>query len=79
MNSDPHEALMRWGNKETTVVLWRHDWTSDAFTFDTLREAVQFARADTTGPMEIQLQVHLDSADYSLKGEHLAALSRLVA
>jgi len=79
MTFDPHEALVRWGNKETTVVLWRQDWTSDAFTFDTLRQAIQFARADTTNATEIQLQIHLDSADYSLKDEHLAALSKLVA
>jgi hypothetical protein len=75
---DPHETLRLWGEKETTVVLWRPGWTSDAFTFDTLREAIQFAKADTTDPMEIQLQVHLDSADYSLKGEHLTALGKLV-
>lgn len=72
------EALKRWGDRPTTVILLRQGSGNDQYQFDNLRDAVLFAKADVTGPSAIQLQVHLDGGDTWITADELSALGEIV-
>ena len=78
MAFDPAEALSRWGDRETTVIMVRESLLNDRYTFENLRDAVLFAKADATGPIAIQVQVHLDGMDVWIKDQDLVALGEIV-
>jgi hypothetical protein len=78
MTFDAAAALERFADHETTVVLWRPGW-GDRHTFENIRDAVLFAKADTSGPLKIELHVHADGVDIPIEGEKLTALAALVS
>lgn len=78
MAFDAKAALDLWGGKEATVIVWKAGWASDSFAFDTLREALPLTQAYHDNAIEIEVHVHLDSADYAIKGDNLKQIAALV-
>lgn len=71
---DPDEALSRYGALKTSVILWRPGWGSDRNRFETMREALFFAKSDISNPLKIELHVHAHGHDILFEGEKLQAL-----
>lgn len=71
---DAEEALSRYGSVETTVLVWRLGWAGDKYTFETMHQALAFARSEKTKPLKIQLLVHHHGHDIPIEGDDLRAL-----
>lgn len=78
MAFDAREAFNRWEGKKATTIVWRSSWNGEQFPMENLRDALLLSQAAHDDAIEIEVHVHLDGADYSLKGENLKAIAALV-
>lgn len=78
MAFDAREALNRWGSKEATTIVWRSGWNSERFPMENLRDAILVSQTPHDDAIEVEVHVHLDGADYAIKGEDLKAIAALV-
>lgn len=71
---DPKEALARFGNNESTVVLRRLGLQDDAYNFESMHDALLFARSDASGPAKVEVHVHAHGSTIVYDGDNLNAL-----
>lgn len=71
---DASEAMSRFGESHTTVVLWQRFEVSHREMFDSLWSAIEFVRNTAFRPSRVELHVHRGGHDVLIAGDELALL-----
>jgi len=71
---DASEAMSRFGESHTTVVLWQRFEVSHREMFDSLKSAIEFVRGNSFRPTRVELHVHRGGHDVLIAGDELAQL-----
>ncbi|MDQ1195764.1 hypothetical protein [Agrobacterium sp. SORGH_AS 787] len=71
---DASEAMSRFGESHTTVVLWQRFEVSHREMFDSLKSAIEFIRGNSFRPTRVELHLHRGGHDVLIAGDELAQL-----
>ncbi|MEJ8307615.1 hypothetical protein [Agrobacterium larrymoorei] len=71
---DASEAMSRFGESHTTVVLWQRFEVSHREMFESLKDAIEFVRNNAFRPTRTELHVHRGGHDVLIAGDELALL-----
>ncbi|WP_064828602.1 hypothetical protein [Rhizobium phaseoli] len=71
---DPKEALSRFGESASRVVLHRLGSEAETYKFQSMHDALLFAKSDASNPVKIELHVRAHGHNVVFDGDNLNAL-----